>query len=459
MTGLLRTIIMMMAALMLSTALLVRPAAAQQILRDAETEQLLRDASADIITAAGLRPEDVEIVLIGDDSINAFVAGGQIVYLHSGLITEADNLNQVQGVIAHEVGHITGGHIIRFADGQKQALGITIISLLLGAAAMAAGAGDAGMGIMAAGQRAAMGQFLAFTRAQEASADQAGAKFLGDAGISGKGSLEFFAKLQNQEYRLNIPQEDSYNRTHPLSRERIAALTDVYQASPYWNRPTDADLEARFQRVRAKLLAFVNPERALREFPHGDQSAQAHFARAYAYHRGVRPEASLNEVEALEKLLPDNPYVLEMKGQFLLENGRPEEAIPALRRAVQLAPDQPLIATTFGHALVASEERENYAEAKDLLKAAVTRDRKNPFAWFQLGVIYAAEGDEARASLASAERQQMLGQHQLAMVSAKRAMNGIEEGSADWIRAQDIFMTSGHEVKENEKNGKKERRR
>lgn len=444
MSLLFRLMVRTMAALLLFSALAARPAFAQSVLRDAETEALFADISAPLVEAAGLRPENVEIVLLNDDSINAFVAGGQIVYVHSGLLIEADNVNQVQGVIAHELGHVAGGHIIRYGDGAQQATSITIISLLLGAAAMAAGAGDAGMGIMAAGQRAALGQFLAFTRAQEASADQAGARYLGEAGISGRGSIEFFRKLENQEYRLNIPQEDSYNRTHPLSRERVAALTEVYTKDPSWDRPVDPDLEARFQRVRAKLLGFVNPQRALREFPHHDESLKARYARAYAYHQGVRPDASLAEVEALDRAYPDDPYILEMKGQFLLENGRPEEAIPALRRATQLAPDQPLIATTFGHALIATEQRENYDEAKGLLKAAVGRDRKNPFAWYQLGVIYSAEGDEARAALASAERQQMLGQHKLAMVSARRAMNGIPEGSADWIRAQDIMMTSGH---------------
>src|SRR5688572_1358361 len=205
---------------LVSFAVTARPAAAQSILRDAETEALFREMSKPLVEAAGLSPRNVEIVLIHDKSINAFVAGGQIVYIHSGLISAADSANEVQGVIAHELGHITGGHILNFGDGMKAATGITLLSLLLGAAAMAAGAGNAGAGIMAMGQQVAMNKFLAYSRTQESAADQAGASFLTKSGISGKGSLSFFRKLQNQEFRLAIPQDNGYARTHPLSGER-----------------------------------------------------------------------------------------------------------------------------------------------------------------------------------------------------------------------------------------------
>ena len=215
MTRLSRLMRLFMIALVLAFAA-ARPAAAQSVLRDSETELLFRDISKPLVIAAGLDPKSTPVVLLNDQEINAFVAGGQVVYIQSGLLTSSDNVNQLQGVIAHELGHVAGGHIIRMGEGAKRATGISILSLVLAAAAMAAGAGDAGMGIMAAGQQAAMGSFLAFTRAQESSADLAGAKYLSAAGVSGKGSLEFFKKLQNQEYRLAIYAKDSYDRTHPL---------------------------------------------------------------------------------------------------------------------------------------------------------------------------------------------------------------------------------------------------
>jgi len=438
--------------LTLSFALAFRPAMAQSILRDAETEALLHDMSTPLIEAAGLRPENVEIVLIHDRSINAFVAGGQAVYIHSGLIEAADNANEVQGVIAHELGHITGGHIVRFDEGAKAATGIMILSLLLGAAAMAAGSGDAGAGILAAGQQAALGKFLAFTRTQESSADQAGAGFLNKAGISGKGSIAFFKKLQNQEFRLAIPQNDSYARTHPLSGERIQALENTYHNSPAWDAKTDPKLEERFQLVKAKLSGFVNdPRMTLVKYPETDKTLPARYARAYAWHKSAYPDKALAEADALIGARPDNPYFLELKGQILLESGRPAEALGSLRSAVQLAPGQPLIASMLGHALIATEDETNFAEAKRVLRAAVARDNDNPFAWYQLGIVYDREGDQARAALATAERYNLEGRPRLAMASAEAAMSGIPTGTPDWIRAQDIAMVSRAAVEKEKK--------
>lgn len=441
--GLIRPLLHLCLALILSFCLLARPAMAQQILRDAETEAFLMDISNPLIRAAGLDPRNAQVLLINDPSINAFVAGGQIVWIHSGLFTSADNVNQIQGVIAHELGHIEGGHVIRSSEGMKAATGITLLTMLLGAAALAAGGGEAGMGIMAAGQQAAMGKYLAFSRAQESSADLAGARYLAAAGISGKGSLEFFKKLQNQEYRLAIPQKDSYARTHPLSGERIAVLRDVYEPDPAWNAKTPADLEERFQRLKAKLTGFVSdPPQTMRAYPESDQSVPAHYARAYAWHKSAYPDKAMAEVDALLKLKPHDPYFLELQGQVLLENGRPADAIAPLREATRLTNSQPLIAGMLGHALIATEDNRHLPEAQQVLRSAVSRDRENPFAWYQLGVVYERSGDQARAALATAERYSLMGQEAFALRSAEAAMGGIPEGSQDYLRAQDIAMAA-----------------
>ena len=427
----------------LSFAAVAQPASAQSILRDAETELLLKDISRPLIEAAGLRPDDVQVILIYDNSINAFVAGGQIVYLHSALITEADNANEVQGVIAHELGHVTGGHMIRLHEGIEQAGHISILSLLLGAAAMAAGAGEAGMGIMAMGQQAAIGRFLAFSRVQENSADQAGASYLKQAGISGRGSLAFFRRLQNLEFRLNIPQDNGYARTHPLHQERISRLESMYSADPAWDRATDPLLEERFQRVKAKLTGYVQEARQVfNRYPESDRSIPGRYARAYGYHRTAHPEKALAEANSLLADRPSDPFFLELKGQILLESGRPREALESLREAVRIAPDQPLISALLGHALISTEDQENFEEAKRVLRIAVQRDNNNPFAWYQLGIVYDREGDPARAALATAERYNLQGEPALALPNAEQAMMGIPVGTPDWLRAQDIAMVS-----------------
>ncbi len=438
-------------ALLLAFAI-VQPAAAQEVLRDSETELLFHDVSKPLIQAAGLDPNNVKVVLLRDNEINAFVAGGQIVYIHSGLLTAADNVNQLQGVIAHELGHVAGGHILRMDEGAGAATKISILSLVLAAAAIAAGApADAGMGIMMAGQRAAMGNFMAFTRAQESSADLAGASYLSKSGISGRGSLEFFKKLQNQEYRLAIYSTDSYDRTHPLSQERIQALEEIYHKDPAWAKPTDPALEARFERVKAKLQGYIDPQVALRKYPESDQTVPGHYARAYAYHLGAYPDKALSEADALLKTAPEDPFFLELKGQVLLESGKPKEAIPVLRESVKNAPDQPMIAVMLGHALIASEDDKNFAEAKQVLKTAVNRDNDNPFAWLQLGMIYDHDGDEARAALATAERNNLEGNPKLALASARVAMMGIPANTPDYLRAQDIYMVSETAIKKDRK--------
>ena len=429
--------------LLLVTLLSARPVIAQSILRDAETEAFLDEISAPLIEAAGLEPRNVDIILINDKSINAFVAGGQAVYIHSGLIDAATTANEVQGVIAHELGHVVGGHAVRFDEGASVASGISIASLILAAAAMAAGAGEAGMGILSAGQQAAMGKFLAYTRGQEGVADASGAQYLSAAGITGRGSISFFKKLQNFEFRLGIPQEDSYGRTHPLSGERISVLEDTYSADPAWTAPLNPKWEIDFKRIKAKLTGYLaEPQATMRDYPETDKSVPARYARAYAWHKSAYPQKALDESSSLVALASEDPYFLELHGQILLESGRPADAIIPLRKAVSLTGNQPLIAAIFGHALIATEDKSKLDEAARVLKAAVTKDNQNPFAWYQLGVVYEQKGDTARAALASAERYLMEGSPQLALPNAQTAMAGLPEYSPDWIRAQDINMVA-----------------
>lgn len=443
----------------LAASYCVQPAMAQSVLRDAETEAFFQEISAPLVKAAGLDPKNVDIVLINDKSINAFVAGGQVVYIHTGLIEAADTANEVQGVISHELGHVVGGHAVRFNEGLGPATGISIASLILAGAAIALGGGEAAAGILSAGQTAAYGKLLAFTRGQEGIADASGAKYLSAAGITGKGSISFFKKLQNFEFRLGIPQEDSYNRTHPLSGERISVLQDTYAADPAWNVKPNADWQADFLRVKAKLKGYISePVTTLKQYPESDQSVAAHYARAYAWHKSAYPQKALSEAQTLISGAPNDPYFLELYGQILLESGNPAGAIVPLRKATMLTNNQPLIAGILGHALIASEDKKNLDEAERVLKSAVTKDNENPFAWYQLGVVYEQRGDTPRAALASAERYLMEGAPALALPNAQTAMAGLPEYSPDWIRAQDINLVAQARV-EKERKGKKRRLR
>jgi predicted Zn-dependent protease len=437
------------AALAASLLVWAPPAAAQSILRDAETELLFRDMSVPLIKASGLSPRDVRVVLVNDESINAFVAGGQVVYVHSGTLMNADSANEVQGVIAHEIGHITGGHVPLSDRMFKGATGISILTMVLGLAAIAAGGGEAGAGILAAGQQAAVGNYLAFSRQQEASTDAAGARYLEGAGVSGKGYLSFFGKLQRLEHRYGITRKMSFMLDHPVSSERIANLTDTLKASPAWSKPSDPALEERFRRVKAKLMGYTSrPEQTIQKYPDTDTSVYARYARAYAWHKAGHPDKANAEADALVAAKPNDPYFLEVKGQILLESGRPREALAPLRAATAGANNDPLIATTFGHALIATEDKANYPEAVKVLRVAVARDDANPFAWHQLGTVYELTGDGARAALATAERASMMGDSRTAVARAQYAMANIPQGTSDWIRAQDIAMAAGNAIKD-----------
>lgn len=436
-------------ALLASLAVAARPVAAQSMLRDAETEQLLKDMLAPLVEASELEPGNVEVVLINDPSINAFVAGGQVIYVHTGLIEAATTANEVQGVLAHELGHITAGHAVRFDERTKAANGISLLSLLLGVGAVLAGAGEAGMGVIAAGQQAAMGSFLSFNRDQEAATDLAGVRYLAGAGISGKGMIAFFEKLRGNEIRSGYSQADeaAYSRTHPLTGDRIQVLRGLLEDSPAWDAAPDAGLQERFVRAKAKLSGYLSePRRTLNAFPLADKSIPAHYARAYAYHKEARVDLALAETDALLAAEPDNPWFLELKGQVLLESGRPRDALVPLRRAVELTLAHPLIAGMLGHALIATEDPANFPEAEGVLRASVQKDRYNPFAWYQLGVVYEARGDMPRARLASAEQQVMNRLYPQALQNAQAAEAGLPYGSPDWIRAQDVALEARAEL-------------
>ena len=440
--------------------LAAQPVAAQSMLRDTETEAFFQDLAAPLVEAADLPAKNVDIALLGDRSINAFVAGGQIIYVYAGLIEKADTAAEVQGVLAHELGHITGGHIIRQGEGAQAATNISILSLLAGLGAVLAGAGDAGMAAMMMGQRAAMGKFLAYSRSEEGSADAAGAAYLAKAGISGRGSLGFFEKLSNLESRYAVSRdgEMEYVRSHPLTNDRIATLRDTYEQDPAWSQPDDPAIEARFQRIKAKLIGYLGePAQTLRVYPTTDATVPARYARAYAYHKQAEVGKALSETAALIAAAPNDPYFLELEGQILLESGRPQEALAVLRKATALTNAQPLIATLYGHALIATEDPKNHEEAERVLRAAVSRDRFNPFAWRQLGTVYAARGDMPRANLASAEQQVMSGDYLQAVRSARNAQAGLAEYSADWLRAQDIEMQARSLLEKQDKKGRRAR--
>ncbi|MCF8473772.1 MAG: M48 family metalloprotease [Emcibacter sp.] len=434
------------------------------ILRDAEIEHTIRLMAEPILKVAELDKSSVSTYLINDDSLNAFVAGGQNIFIHSGLLIQAKDANQVIGVIAHETGHITGGHLSRFSDGIQSATVMTLIGAILGAAAIAAGSGDAGMALILGGQHIGERTFLQYSRTQESSADQAGLTFLEKSHQSAIGLIDFLDYLGDQEL-MSGRYRDPYAGTHPVSGERISKLKQRAESSVYYKTKTPDSIENDFKRLQAKLYGYLKPPYAtLNKYNLKDQSLYAKYARAFAYNKQHEIKKALQEIDDLLESHPEDPYFWETKGQILFENGDIIQSIAPYRNAVQYVPDEPLIRVALAQSLIATEENQYLDEALSNLEYALSRDPSNAFAWHQSSIAYHRQKNEAMTYYATAERFLLVGNLRGAMVNAKHAVDSLPKGSTQLLRAQDILVItqsnmSDKERKEQEKPEKPENKR
>jgi predicted Zn-dependent protease len=396
------------------------PANAAGIIRDAETEALLRDYAKPIFNAAGLGAQGIKIHIVNDRAFNAFVVDGHNMFMHAGTIMNARTPNQVIGVIAHESGHITGGHLARLRGQIARAQSAALMLQLLGLAAMAAGAatgagslGQAGMGAAYGGNEAAMRSVLAYQQNEESSADQAGVTFLNATKQSGRGMLESFEQLATKT--MGVSGINPYLQSHPLPPQRIVQLREIIMASPYYNNVDPPELQMRHDLVKAKLFGFLdNPETVFNRYPETDQTLQADYARAIATYRKLGVQAAMPQLDALIARNPNWPFFYEIKGQFLFESGRVAQAIPPLREAVRLAPDAPLIQIMLAQALLGTPGQANVDEAITYLRTALTNETTSSMGYRQLAAGYARKADTVKGQA----RQQLMAQAELASAEA-----------------------------------------
>lgn len=438
-----------LAALIMAT----NPASAQGLIRDAEIENTLRAYTDPLLVAAGLQPADVDMYIVNDPSVNAFVVGGQNIFVHTGLILAAETPNEVIGVLAHETGHISGGHGARRAQDMNRAMGPMLLSIGLGVLAIAAGAPDAGAALISGSQAFAMGELVRHTQVQESSADQAGAQFLEATGQSGRGLITFF-NTQIRPYEFMTRRAPPWMMTHPYSSDRVEALRARVQASPHYDTPDSADYLRRFEFMQAKLVGFIQTQgQTLARYPVRDTSQPARYARAVAYYRASDLTRARAELDILMREDPDNAYFQELMGQILFENGRAEESIPYHRRSLELAPNQPLLQINLARALTAADGRDGTDEAIQLLQAAVAREPDNAFAWRELAAARDLRGEQGLAELASAEQNFALGDFGAALSFAERARRTLPRNTPSFQRANDIVTFSGNEMRDRQERG------
>ncbi len=419
------------------------PAEAQSggiaLIRDAEIEGTIRAYVAPIFDVAGLDPDAVNIHLVRDNSLNAFVAGGQRIFIHTGLLLRAENPGQVIGVLAHETGHITGGHLTRIQNELSTARAESIAAMLLGAVAgLATGDPRAGIAINALGQTAATVGVLEYSRSQESSADAAALRFMDGVGLSSRGLLEFLQILSREE-ALSVGQQNVYLRTHPLTNDRIAVVANHLSLSRFSEDPWPADLAERHARTRAKLLGFLfDLDDVQRTYPDPEASISGKYAHSIARFRRGELDTALAYIDDLIALEPDNPFFHELKGQMLFENGRAAEALAPYEEAVRLAPGEALLLTNLAQVEIHLEDTELMQRAKEHLNVAVQIEPRLGSAWRQLAVVHGRLGENAELSLAMAELAMIRGNYDEALFHADRAENGLPLGSPGNLRAQDI---------------------
>jgi len=408
------------------------------LVRDAEIESLVRDYAAPIFAAAGLAADNVSVHLVQDSTLNAFVSGGQRVFVNTGLLQVAESPGEIIGVIAHETGHVAGGHLVRLRDALNKASVQTIASAVVSILAGIAAGPQVASAIAAGGQQLALNGVLSYTQAQEASADAAGLSFLDRTGQSAQGMLTMLKRLQRIE-ATSLGPPPGLVRTHPPTQSRIATVRNHMAFSRFTNVKPPAELQYRHDRMRAKLAGFLLPfDEVLRIYPEINVSEPARYARAVALFRRGSLAPALELIDGLIADRPDDPFYRELKGQMLFENGRIEAAIAPYRKAVALAPAEPLIRLELARVLIETGDDGVLGEAGDALEAVLRAEAGNAEAWRLLAIVRGRNGDFGKMSLAQAELALLRGNNDDALAQADKAEQLLPVGSPGWLRAQDI---------------------
>lgn len=421
------------------------------LIRDSEIEALLNDYAKPIFRVAGLGTGRVAVRIVRNEAFNAFVVDGRNVFMHTGTLLTSQTPNEVIGVIAHEAGHIAGGHMAalraRIARDQTRALLTQIlgIGLLIGGA-MAGGdggrdAGNAGTAVMQGGNELFMRGLLSERRSQESAADQAGLQYLTATKQSGKGMLETFERFAQQEY-VSDQYKDPFVRSHPVATDRLARLRTNVEQSPYFGEIDPPELQLRHDLMRAKLSGYLErPGVVFNRYPVSDNTMPGRYARAIArFFQGGQGglEASLADVDALIADRPTYPYFHELRGDLLMRSGKMAQAIPSLKQALKLAPDSSLIRVQLATALQSSNDPDSVAEAVALLRKSLVEDQ-NSRAYRMLANAYYKQGKLPEADAMTAQAYFHEGNLQQAQIFAKRANVKLRPGSPEWLKNDDII--------------------
>ncbi|MGE0745809.1 MAG: M48 family metalloprotease [Rhodospirillales bacterium] len=451
-----RTLVSVVSALLVFLATVANAQERGRLIRDTEIEATIAAYAAPLLSAAGLDANAVRFYIVNSPVLNAFVAGGQNLFISTGLLVKSEDASQVIGVMSHEFGHMTGGHLARLDGALKDAFTQSIIGQLIAVAAgVLAGNAGAAAGISLGSNQMVQRSLLSFTRAQEQAADQAGLTFLDQSHQSARGLLRFLEILGDQEALL-IDRQDAYVVTHPLTRDRVEFVRHHVETSKWSDQPIDPVFAEMHRRMVAKLAGFLGyPSQTLRTYPATDTSVYGRYARAIAYYRMPDLAKALAEIDSLIAQFPRDPYFQELKAQILFENGRIAEALPFNEAAVRLSPTSPLLRVSLAHNLIELNKPESDKRAIAHLEEALRNDRGNALGWRLAATAYGRSGDMGMSSLSLAEYSLQTGRYQEAVGQAQRAERLLPRGSPGWLRSQDILDLARREAQKQRERGRR----
>ena len=409
------------------------------MIRDVEIETTILSYATPLLIAAGLEPSSIRIHIVEDNTLNAFVAGGQQIFINTGLLLKSGSVNQIIGVLAHEIGHIAGGHLIKGTKARSDISATSLLGVLLGGAAIISGSPNAGAAAMQLGSNIGIRNYLSFSRTQESAADQSALRLMEQTQQSAAGLLKFMEVLEDQEL-LSARSQDPYVRTHPLSQNRIATIRRHLQTSRFTNTPASKKNQKSHARLRAKLVGFTQTfSQTLREYPERDGSIESIYARTIAHYRRPNISKAISLIDKLIAKLPNDPYFHELKGQIYFENGKIDLALKSYQTATNLIPGSPLLRVQLARAQIEKNEPKFLKMAIPNLLYSINKDPTRPNVWRQISIAYGRLNKKGESSQALAEEAILLGRNNEAIKLAERAKKLLKIGTRNWLRAEDII--------------------
>jgi predicted Zn-dependent protease len=420
-----------------------------EILSDSETEFVIRKLIAPILKVARINPKTLNLYIILDNSVNAFVIGGNNLFINTGLITTFNNPDALKGVVAHELGHVTGNHVAMRQSQVQELMSQSILVNLLGAAAIIGGAGEVGSALIAGGMHTLQGNYLRYSRFQETAADNAAIKYLHDSHNTIKGLIQVFEHFEQESLRLR-EHINPYMLTHPMSNDRLSFTrqflkneNDTYQSS------NQEKME--YAQIVAKLRGFTIPlesfsDKNIQDLP---PSAQL-YAKSIILYRKAKFKAAINILDQLiNQSQPNEAFLYELKGQFLFESGNNTDAINSYKKAITILPDNPLILAEYAVVLVNASNTASGTHKQHILEEAITTLQKvlslrlnnHPYVYRQLAVAYGKLGKLGYSNLMLAEEALLLHNFQEAKKFTKLAEKYKNQDNYLTLRIDDILKT------------------